>query len=152
MFLTLRMNCTAWYVLALCRCYRSSMFADRDLVSKKVIRSFVVEKNDSVADDDLVWGYDHAIHCLNELRESVMCNADDTPLYTGQLNANVHANEVVNGRGMVRMCRDWDVLMQWADERSACYLSEDKNRKNETFSELDRYKNCPHGARPWEDI
>lgn len=120
--------------------------------SKKVIRSFVVEKNDGVPDEDLVWGYGHAMHCLNELRESVMCNADDTPLYTGRLNANVHADEVVNGRGTMRMCRNWDALMEWADARSACYLSEDKNRKDENFSELDRYKHCPHGERPWEDL
>ncbi|KAF2192971.1 hypothetical protein K469DRAFT_714992 [Zopfia rhizophila CBS 207.26] len=49
--------------------------------------------------------WDHTIHCLDSLRQSVMCRADDTLLYTEDGN--------VFGDGQVRRCRDWKGLQEW---------------------------------------
>lgn len=114
-----------------------------------MLRSFVNDKEDGVPEADLDWSYAHSIHCLNILRDVIMCNADDLPLYTGYRHENAHVKDPVAGRGQVKMCRDWDALMKWTYERSACYDS--INRKDPDFPELERYKFCPDGSRPWED-
>ena len=84
------------------------------------------------------------------LRESITCNADDDLLYTGKLHANVGIDNLVIGNGMSRQCRDWDALLRWADQHSACYALERPGDAD--FDELDRYKFCPDGSRPWEKI
>lgn len=69
-----------------------------------------------------------------------MCDADDTPRYTGfQPNQK-------SGLGQVRMCRDFSRLEEWADENTACWrhigdIYEDG------FRELDRYRFCPEGSQ-----
>jgi hypothetical protein len=90
------------------------------------------------------------MHCLNVLRESIMCNADDMPLYTGRLHLEAHESHPRAGIGSVKMCRDWNKLQAWARERSACwkpYKTDDP-----TFPEEERYKFCPDGSRPWENL
>lgn len=86
----------------------------------------------------------HLGHCLNVLRDEIMCNADETPRYTGfQPNQK-------SGLGQVRMCRDWKQLESWAQEHTACWryvgdISEPG------FRELDRYRFCPEGS-PYEHM
>ncbi|KAH8674287.1 hypothetical protein BX600DRAFT_495556 [Xylariales sp. PMI_506] len=55
------------------------------------------------------WG--HAHHCLDSLRQAVLCNADSTLLYTDD-------NGITFGNGQVRMCRDWKSLTTWAGGNS----------------------------------
>jgi len=86
------------------------------------------------------------MHCLDVLRESVLCHADDTPMYVGHVNANTVMDEAPAGIGQTRMCRSWDSLMAYANSHSACY----NPHANSSDSELDRYKYCPDGSRPWE--
>lgn len=52
----------------------------------------------------------HTRHCAEYLRQSVMCTADNTleRNYMGVLGA-FEANNT-------HVCRDWDKLMEWADE------------------------------------
>lgn len=102
-----------------------------------------------MAEADLTWNYAHTVHCLNILRESIMCNADDQPMYTGHLHDNVHHKEAVAGRGTIKMCRNWDTLVEWAHAHSACYTS--IHRGDPNFLETDRYKHCPDDSRPWEN-
>ncbi|CAK4021247.1 Hypothetical predicted protein [Lecanosticta acicola] len=123
--------------------------AAHELHCTLVLRSWINQKQDGVAEADMDFPYGHTMHCLNVLRETVMCNADDLPLYTGRVNENVHYKDVVAGRGMTRMCRNWDALVDWTHERSACYLS--ANRNDRSWKEIDRYKFCPDGSRPWEN-
>ncbi|KAH8692478.1 hypothetical protein GQ44DRAFT_635813, partial [Phaeosphaeriaceae sp. PMI808] len=47
----------------------------------------------------------HTLHCLNSLRQDVMCHADNDLLYTD--------DGKVFGDGQVRTCHDWDALEEW---------------------------------------
>lgn len=58
----------------------------------------------------------HVYHCLDTLRQDLMCAADDTPMAMMNSKGNV-------GEGQVRMCRNFDQLVAWTKEgdRNACY-------------------------------
>jgi len=78
--------------------------------------------------------YDHWVHCLDSLRQDVMCTADDELLSIDE----PHVKEV--GDGHVRQCKNFSKLDKWALDHHACY----------TFEELEapyfvnqRYANCP---------
>ena len=59
--------------------------------------------------------FKHVNHCLDGLRQEIVCNADDTPRYSGL------GQEMGTGSGQYRMCRDWGELEEWAKAHSACY-------------------------------
>ena len=80
----------------------------------------------------------HSIHCLNALRQDVICNADDTPRYTG---FQPHKS---SGLGQFRQCKDWSRLEAWAEERTACYRY--INNTDPDFDTLERYKFCPQDS------
>ncbi|GAM85367.1 hypothetical protein ANO11243_033740 [Dothideomycetidae sp. 11243] len=117
--------------------------------SQRVLRIVINENEDEIPKIERTWGYEHAIHCLNMLRESVMCNADDTPLYTGNLHGKTQIEMSARraGVGENRMCRDWSKLMNWSRAHSACYNP--LYREGKEFRELDKYKFCPDGSKPW---
>ena len=77
-----------------------------------------------------------------------MCNADDTPMYTGRLHNETHATHPKAGIGSIKMCRDWNKLQAFARKHSACWAR--VGIDDPTFPEIERYKYCPDGARPWE--
>lgn len=58
--------------------------------------------------------FDHIDHCINALRESVMCSADISPNVwqrpPGYNTSIVHFNTV-------HTCRNFDALQDWADLR-----------------------------------
>lgn len=45
--------------------------------------------------------------------QSVVCNADNTPLYT--------FGDKTAGNGQLHQCRDWSQLRDYATENTACY-------------------------------
>ncbi|KAF2174042.1 hypothetical protein M409DRAFT_16318 [Zasmidium cellare ATCC 36951] len=95
------------------------------------------------------WPRKHSAHCLEYILQSIMCNADDTPLYQGLLHRNRHVDHPLGGLGDTRQCRDWTKLQTWAKEHSACY--DPLHRENDTdLPEIERYKFCPDGSKPWE--
>lgn len=96
------------------------------------------------------WPRGHTMHCLEYLLQNVMCTADDTPMYDGRLHANAHEFHPIAGQGEIRMCRDWNKLKAWANVRSACY--DPYRRGDPNVKEVDRYKFCPDGSKPWERI
>lgn len=87
--------------------------------------------------------YLHIDHCLTVLREDILCNADDTPRYTGG-----HHKQPGSGHGQVRLCRDWAQLDQWATEHSACFRTPEIYFDGTPLEE--RYKSCPDGSEPWK--
>ena len=89
----------------------------------------------------------HVQHCFLVLREEIMCNADDTPRYSGYQPP--HAS----GTGQVRMCRDWNALEEWAknEERTACWRDIPESEFVNKNTTLDRYRFCPEGS-PYEEI
>ncbi|KAG8157994.1 hypothetical protein KVR01_012266 [Diaporthe batatas] len=56
------------------------------------------------------WGHRHVAHCLNTLRDAVMCMADATPMsfVDGFQMSYVTDNQA-------HMCRDWEGLRAWAN-------------------------------------
>ncbi|KAF2659357.1 hypothetical protein K491DRAFT_675588 [Lophiostoma macrostomum CBS 122681] len=59
---------------------------------------------------------EHVLHCLDILRQDVMCRPDDTPMPS---RGERHAI----GDGQVRRCKDWGELVRWTEqpERHACF-------------------------------
>lgn len=94
------------------------------------------------------WPFSHVTHCLHVLREDATCTADDTPRYTGRLHDESKHAEPSSGTGQIRMCRDWNKLRQFALDNSACY----RRPIDHYIPLLDRYKNCPDGSKPWEEL
>ena len=56
---------------------------------------------------------EHDMHCFDSIRQHVMCAADENLL------ATTGHNDL--GKEQVRMCKNWDLLREWATERTACY-------------------------------
>jgi hypothetical protein len=76
-----------------------------------VLRAHYVSLDRGIAGN---WSRPHDMHCFDALRQYVMCNIDDTLLWTsGHRDA---------GHGQSKMCHDWDALRDWAEERSASYF------------------------------
>ena len=80
---------------------------------------------------------EHMLHCLDALRQSVSCYADDTPRYTD------HSH--VSGVGQTRQCRSWGQLSDWAKQHSACWRFTGSHL-NSTMSTKERYRYCPEGS------
>ncbi|MCJ1308626.1 hypothetical protein MMC25_002279 [Agyrium rufum] len=87
--------------------------------------------------------YSHVQHCLLVLRSEIMCNADDTPRYSG------YQPEQSSGLGQVRMCRSWDALEAWAKhpDRSGCWKHVPGESGVNGFQVVDRYRFCPEGSK-----
>lgn len=87
----------------------------------------------------------HLNHCLDSLRQEIICNADDTPRYSG-------LGQDGTGNNQHRMCKDWRKLEDWANAHSACY---DHSRGVVTLEQklpLERFKNCPDASEPWKGL
>ncbi|PQE28640.1 Thioesterase domain-containing protein [Rutstroemia sp. NJR-2017a BBW] len=91
----------------------------------------------------------HVIHCIDVMREEIMCSADDTPRYTGRVNTEVGKKIATSGNGQTRMCKNWSALAKWATDNSACYRY--VNKTDPDFPELERYKYCPDGRVFWPE-
>lgn len=55
---------------------------------------------------------DHVLHCIEFLRQSIMCHADTT----------IEAEDIrlhgVVGFGIAHSCRRWDQMVEWVDNRN----------------------------------
>ncbi|KAL5116625.1 hypothetical protein ACEQ8H_005503 [Pleosporales sp. CAS-2024a] len=59
------------------------------------------------------WSLPHDMHCFDALRQYVMCNIDDTLLYSWGKRDSGHNQQ--------KWCHDWDRLRDWAELRSWGY-------------------------------
>ncbi|MCJ1278463.1 hypothetical protein MMC21_006280 [Puttea exsequens] len=82
--------------------------------------------------------FPHIVHCLDALRQDVICHADDTPRYA------VLKKETPTGGGQYRQCRDWAELDAWAKEMTACWRY--VNSTDPNTDQLERFKYCPEGS------
>jgi len=87
--------------------------------------------------------YQHVVHCMDMLRQDIICNADDTPLYTSPTILKDA------GQGQVRMCRSWDQLTTWAQRQTDCYAMINETQGVDTIWARYRYcnKNSPYYDR-----
>ncbi|KAI9660067.1 MAG: hypothetical protein M1821_001419 [Bathelium mastoideum] len=77
----------------------------------------------------------HIYHCLDAMRQDVMCKADDTPMPSWKQQHTV-------GDGQTMQCKDFDKLVAWTQEpeRNACYDQIDDYRYIENT--LERHAFC----------
>ncbi|KAJ0108372.1 hypothetical protein J7T55_005349 [Diaporthe amygdali] len=61
--------------------------------------------------NDSKWTSAHVAHCINTLRDNVMCTADAQPLGFANGYKNGHATD-----DQAMMCRDWTALRVWAND------------------------------------
>ncbi|GAM91514.1 hypothetical protein ANO11243_095660 [Dothideomycetidae sp. 11243] len=127
----------------------SRVLKRRGALTAQALRVFVNENVDGVPLPKQRAGYSHVMHCLNALRDAIMCSADDTPLDFGHSQADGNSSRLILGLSSVRYCRDWSMLLAWADSHSACYKPAEGG--SERHEEAENYKFCPGGAQPWLD-
>ncbi|USW58676.1 Putative mycotoxin biosynthesis protein UstYa [Septoria linicola] len=82
-------------------------------VSKTLYNSTAAHKHHSSAKLPTGWDAAHMEHCMDRLRQSVMCSADLTPspLYYWE------GFNIALGRTGKRTCRKWEPIRAWIDDR-----------------------------------
>jgi len=84
--------------------------------------------------------YEHLVHCLDSLRQDILCTADDTPRYITCKQSDSH----YGGDKQIRQCRDWNKLEAWAKEHTGCFRYGDPTWDQR--SQFERYKFCPNDS------
>ncbi|KAL8868902.1 MAG: hypothetical protein Q9215_008119 [Flavoplaca cf. flavocitrina] len=77
-----------------------------------MIRKRIYSKEKFDREDELM-GMDHVEHCIDELRQSLMCTSDITPLSWKWVEKDQEAKEVAD---VIRTCRKFDSIRDWAQE------------------------------------
>lgn len=75
----------------------------------------------------------HILHCLDNLRQDIICTADDSPRYL--TNNGSHS-----GESQVRFCRDFGKLNDWARERDACFRQQ--HDLADVMAPIEKFKYC----------
>jgi len=85
----------------------------------------------------------HVNHCVDTLRQSVMCEASDLPLPT------IKGRSSAAGDGQVMQCRSWEKLTEWANspERESCFRWIDEY--NNPTHLYERFAFCPEGSEDY---
>lgn len=101
---------------------------------QKLIRKAIVTKHSG---DGQTFSLHHLLHCLDGLRQDIMCAADDTPMPAAV------AHHV--GDGQLRRCRDWNKLTAWATrpDQHACHKFDDYREATNT---LELFAHCPEDS------
>jgi hypothetical protein len=88
---------------------------------------------------------EHVYHCLDSIRQDILCKADDTPMPAVPVLKHAPAAGTPIGLGdqQVMVCRDLTKLNEWihAPERNACF--KEGNIYTEPEHEIDRHAYCP---------
>jgi len=79
----------------------------------------------------------HIAHCLDSLRDQILCDADDTPRFTRYRTDDGH----LTGQEQTRQCRDWSKLESFAKQNNACYRYGDPTWDKK--SQYERFMFCP---------
>ena len=97
---------------------------------------------DTIEGVESIISWEHYDHCLDALRQDIMCRADDTPMYAKK---GQHV-----GDGQVSMCRDWDKLIAWTQsrDRHACFHMIDDYKPIK--HNLERFAFCPTDSPYYE--
>jgi hypothetical protein len=77
--------------------------------------------------------YAHIIHCLENLRQDIICTANDSPRYL--TNNGTHS-----GENQVRFCRDFSKLKNWGAEHDACFRQ--KHDLGDVVAPIEKFKYC----------
>ena len=82
----------------------------------------------------------HVLHCIDSLRQNVLCNAEDTPLWSDD------SPNPTSGVGQARQSRNWDDLEKWARKCNACFKYGNHTLSDAKVPEVERYVYCPKGS------
>ena len=82
--------------------------------------------------------FGHILHCVDALRQDVICNADDTPRYSTE------TPDPKTGEGQYRQCRDWSKLEAWGRQHNACFSY--VHEADPTFPNVERFAFCPEDS------
>ena len=63
------------------------------------------------------WHLDHVSHCIEYLRQAILCSADTS------LEGENGPEATSTGWGQKHLCTDYDALTRWADDHGAWDLS-----------------------------
>ncbi|KAH6091097.1 hypothetical protein HBI40_166480 [Parastagonospora nodorum] len=80
----------------------------------------------------------HAHHCFDAIRQHIMCNADNTPLYGH--------GDGTSGDGQMHQCKSWTALRNYATRNSACFRD---GKPGMTLE--DRFGVCDNGTDGLEE-
>lgn len=121
-------TCIAWNVALTLRSTSTN-----SVLQKLIRKAFLTSHNGESID----YSVDRIFHCLDSLRQDVMCYADDTPIPA------VTVQRV--GRGQFRQCRSWDKLRAWATtpDLDACHRFDDYG---EATNKMELFAFCPHNS------
>ncbi|XP_014552011.1 hypothetical protein COCVIDRAFT_111433 [Bipolaris victoriae FI3] len=110
-----------------------------DLHCLKLVRKAIVSKHKG---SEQPFNLLHIYHCLDMLRQDIMCAADDTPM-PAPLSHEA-------GDGQNRKCRDWNKLIAWArrPDQHACYEFDDYREATNT---LENFAFCPPSS-PYQGV
>jgi hypothetical protein len=81
-----------------------------DISCQRVIRSIFLSMYRQTLPD---YPIHHAHHCFDAIRQHIMCNADNTPLYG--------RGDGTSGDGQMHQCKRWTALRNYATRNSACF-------------------------------
>ncbi|KAF1995266.1 hypothetical protein P154DRAFT_556871 [Amniculicola lignicola CBS 123094] len=110
-----------------------------DLHCLKLIRKAITSTSNNTTRS---FSLNHILHCLEGLRQDIICAADDTPMPA------LDSHGV--GDGQVRQCRDWEKMTKWATrlDQHACYKFDDYREATNT---LELFAFCPEGS-PYREV
>ncbi|CAG8975111.1 hypothetical protein HYALB_00008951 [Hymenoscyphus albidus] len=108
----------------------------------KLIRKNILEPGKYATPEEVK---PHILHCLNTLRQDIMCAADDT------LMPSENRSHAI-GDKQVLQCRNWDALISWArePEHHSCY--EVVSEYAPVSHRLERYGFCPENSPHYETM
>jgi len=87
--------------------------------------------------------YEHILHCMDNLLQDVYCHADDTPWY--QLPPEPYRKNYA--KFQTRQCKNWEGLVDWAQERSSCFHYNVLDDNGEPVkNQFEHYRFCPEGS------
>jgi hypothetical protein len=89
--------------------------------------------------------HEHIYHCINTLRQDIMCKPDDT------LMTSVDEPHVIGDNQHVQ-CRDWNKLVAWSQDpqRHSCYHIFEDDRH--VVNTLESYAFCPEDSPHYQTM
>ncbi|OAL73383.1 hypothetical protein A7D00_1409 [Trichophyton violaceum] len=88
--------------------------------------------------DEYTFNPPHSAHCIDTLRQYVICKADSTPMY-------LYGDDTA-GDEQYRKCQDWNSLRQFATDHSACYMDTPRVADPDTFPFGAHFGHCDDGT------
>lgn len=95
--------------------HHQSMSSDSQHQQKR-IRDAVYDLAAGTAED---WQVPHADHCIDYVRQAIMCHGELTPIYfEWRDDHRSYRAEQSN----IHQCRSWDAIFQWSEARNKTHL------------------------------